>query len=142
MRKKSSFSGTCRSTNSIAWKRWLLWNKWILQWLKKKKNNLRLAKLRWSGSVNFYCMQTSLVMCMWFVFGDDWNDVLCWSRFAEHDFKRLLDRRLKRVWKTYSKEILFPVGSHVVAKAKSSKASEFKFPFPWRHFRFIIIFIF
>ena len=81
-------------------------------------------------------------MCMWFVFGDDWNDVLCWSRFAEHDFKRLLDRRLKRVWKTYSKEILFPVGSHVVAKAKSSKASEFKFPFPWCHFRFLTIFIF
>ena len=87
-------------------------------------------------------MQTSLVMCLWFVFGDDWNDVLCWSRFAEHDFKRLLDLWLKRVWKTYSGEILFPVGSHVVAKAKSSKASEFKFPFPWCRFRFIIIFIF
>ena len=31
----SSFSGTGRSTNSIAWKRWLLWNKWLLQWSKK-----------------------------------------------------------------------------------------------------------
>ena len=31
-----SFPGTGRSTNSIAWKRWLLWNKWMLQW-----------KLRW-----------------------------------------------------------------------------------------------
>ena len=34
----SSFLGTGRSTNSIAWKRWLLWNKWMLQW-----------KLRWWG---------------------------------------------------------------------------------------------
>ena len=33
-----SFPGTGRSTNSIAWKRWLLWNKWMLQW-----------KLRWWG---------------------------------------------------------------------------------------------
>ena len=35
----SNFPGTGRqSTNSIAWKRWLLWNKWMLQW-----------KLRWWG---------------------------------------------------------------------------------------------
>ena len=31
----SSFCGTGRSTNSLAWKRWLLWNKWTLQWSKK-----------------------------------------------------------------------------------------------------------
>ena len=33
----SSFSGTgrARSANSIAWKRWLLWNNWLLQWSKK-----------------------------------------------------------------------------------------------------------
>ena len=33
-----SFPGTGRSTNSIAWKRWLLWNRWMLHW-----------KLRWWG---------------------------------------------------------------------------------------------
>ena len=33
-----SFPGTGRSTNSVAWKRWLLWNRWMLQW-----------KLRWWG---------------------------------------------------------------------------------------------
>ena len=32
----SSFPGTGRSTNSIAWKRWLLWKKWLLQWSKKR----------------------------------------------------------------------------------------------------------
>ena len=34
----SSSPGTGRSTNSIAWNRWLLLNKWMLQW-----------KLRWWG---------------------------------------------------------------------------------------------
>ena len=32
----SNFSGTGRSTNSIAWKRWILWNNWLLQWSKKR----------------------------------------------------------------------------------------------------------
>ena len=32
----SSFPGTGRSTNSIAWKRWLLCKKWLLQWSKKR----------------------------------------------------------------------------------------------------------
>ena len=48
MRKIQSFSRTCRSTNSIPWKSRLFWNKWILQWLKKrkrKKNMVRLCKL-------------------------------------------------------------------------------------------------
>ena len=48
--------------------------------------------------------------------------------FAKNDLKRLLDWQLKKAWKTYSKEVLFSVGSHIVAKAKSSKESEFKFP--------------
>ena len=58
------------------------------------------------------------------------NDELCWSCFAKNDLKRFLDQQLKRAWKTYmyTKETLFPVGSHVVAKAKKSKGSEFKFP--------------
>ena len=34
----SSFSGTGWSKNFIAWKCWLFWNNWSLQWSKKKKN--------------------------------------------------------------------------------------------------------
>ena len=34
---------------------------------KKKK----LAKLRWPGFVDFYCMQIALMMSMRFIFGDD-----------------------------------------------------------------------
>ena len=38
LRRMSSFSGAGRSTNSVAWKRWLLWNKWLLQWSKKEQS--------------------------------------------------------------------------------------------------------
>ena len=38
--KFRAFSETCRSTNSIAWKRWLLWNKWTLLSGRKKNKNL------------------------------------------------------------------------------------------------------
>ena len=34
--KFGAFSETCRPTNSIAWKRWLLWNKWTLLSGRKK----------------------------------------------------------------------------------------------------------
>ena len=46
----SSFSGTDRSTNSIAWKRWLLWNKRTLQW-----------KRRWWGYNLVGCCKLSLL---------------------------------------------------------------------------------
>ena len=71
-----SFSGTGRSPNSIAWKRWLLWNKWTLQWSKKIRRTL-ISKTSMVSVVNFHCMQMSLVMSIWFIFGDDWNGVPC-----------------------------------------------------------------
>ena len=37
--------------------------------------------MRWSGAVNFHRMQMSLLMSVWFIFGDDWNDVPCKSLF-------------------------------------------------------------
>ena len=44
---------------------------------KKKKT------IRWWSYVNFHLMQFCLVMIMRFIFGDDWNNTPCWSRFAE-----------------------------------------------------------
>ena len=38
---------------------------------KKNKNLNLIAKLRWSGVVNFHCMQMSLVISMRFIFGDN-----------------------------------------------------------------------
>ena len=35
----------------------------------------------WSSVVNFHCMQMSLVMSVWLIFGDDLNDAPCSSRF-------------------------------------------------------------
>ena len=35
----------------------------------------------WSSVVNFHCMQMSLVMGVWLIFGDDLNDALCSSCF-------------------------------------------------------------
>ena len=44
----SSFSGTGWSKNSMAWKRWLFWNNWSLQWSKKKNNlNEQNFKVYW-----------------------------------------------------------------------------------------------
>ena len=31
---------------------------------------------------DFHCLQMSLVMSIRFIFGDDWNDALSWSRFG------------------------------------------------------------
>ena len=43
----------------------------------KKKEESYLAKLRWSGVVNFHFMQMASVMRIRFIFGNDWNDVPC-----------------------------------------------------------------
>ena len=43
----------------------------------QKKEESWLAKANWTGVVNFYCMQKSLMMSMRFIFGDEWNDVPC-----------------------------------------------------------------
>ena len=41
-----------RSTNSIAWKRWLLRNKWLLQWLKKRQSlSAKLCGLYWKTRI-------------------------------------------------------------------------------------------
>ena len=50
-------------------------------WVVGKKKESELAKLRWSGVVNFHCMQMSLGMNKRFIFGDDWKDVPCKSLF-------------------------------------------------------------
>ena len=52
----------------------------ITEWSNKNKN-IFLAKLRWSGVVNFHCLQMDLVMSVLFIFGDDRTDVPCKSLF-------------------------------------------------------------
>ena len=31
---------------------------------------------------DFHCMEMSLVMSMWFIWGDDWNNAQCLSRLS------------------------------------------------------------
>ena len=50
----SSFSGTGRSTNSVG-----------------SLESVDGEAINWSGVENFHCMKMSLVMSMWFIFGDD-----------------------------------------------------------------------
>ena len=55
------------------------------EWSEKKKKEEEesyVAKLRWSGVVNFHFMQIAPVMRIRFIFGDDWNDVPCKQLFG------------------------------------------------------------
>ena len=53
----------------------------------EKKNNLNEQNFdgedNWSVVISFHCMQVSLLMSMRFIFGDDWNDAKCSSRFLD-----------------------------------------------------------
>ena len=46
------------------------------------KKNHNQQWLKWSGVVNFNCMQMSLMKSMQFILGNDWSDAPCSSRFA------------------------------------------------------------
>ena len=52
---------------------------------RKKEKNLNVqnfgGEANWSGVVNCYCMQISLVASIWFIFGDDWDITFPWISF-------------------------------------------------------------
>ena len=49
--------------------------------MSKTLNNGADGEANWPGVVNFHCMQMSLVLSAWFIFGDDRNVVSCSSNF-------------------------------------------------------------
>ena len=56
---------------------------WVVRKKKKKEEEESyVAKLRWSGVVNFHFMQIAPVMRIRFIVGDDWNDVPCKQLFG------------------------------------------------------------
>ena len=87
---EESFSRKGWSMNSVAWKNWLLWKKGILylsgRKKKKRKKNLKEqnfdGEANCSGVVSCHRILMSLVMSMWFIFRNDWNDVPCSSCFC------------------------------------------------------------
>ena len=48
---------------------------------KTSNNGADGDQANWSGVVNVHCMQMSLLLCVHFIFVDDWNDVPRSSRF-------------------------------------------------------------
>ena len=63
----ASFSGTCRSTNSIG----SLESVDNFGTSECFSENFDGEAINWSGVENFHCMKMSLVMSMRFIFGDD-----------------------------------------------------------------------
>ena len=57
------------------------WKKEESLWAKLQQSFNGEATCNWLGVINFHCMQMILMMSMRF-FGDDWNDMLCSSRFC------------------------------------------------------------
>ena len=57
---------------------------------------------------NFHWMQTSLVMSMRFIFGDDWNDALSWSRFGclHRVQRRCVCLKIKTRWKPLKRWVI------------------------------------
>ena len=45
--------------------------------MSKTSINSADSEANWSGVVNFHCMQMTLVLSVWFIFGDVRNDVPC-----------------------------------------------------------------
>ena len=80
--KDVEFSGKGRSTNFIARKRWLLWNKWVLQWSRKRRIFTSKPSMVRRWKLSLYAMSMSLVMVMRFISGYDWNDKPYSSRFC------------------------------------------------------------
>ena len=57
------------------------WSRKTRMLMSKTSINGADSEANWSGVVNFHCMQMSLVLSMWFIFGDDRNVVPCSSCF-------------------------------------------------------------
>ena len=59
----------------------------VITSMVEKKNNHNEQNFdgedNWSVVISFHCMQESLLMSMRLIFGDDWNDAKCSSRFLD-----------------------------------------------------------
>ena len=107
-----AFSETGRSTNSIAWKRLLLWNNWLSYFSGRKQEQSFEQNLdgetNWSGIVNFHCMQKSLVMSMrlyYFRRWLKWRAIFIRFPWVSFIYTRSLINSETHRWKRYKKEI-------------------------------------
>ena len=119
-------SGTGRSTNSIAWKRWLLWNKWILHWKLWWESYKLVGRCKLSLYENESCDEHAFYFWRWLKWGAMFITFLLSSNDL-YSYKRILWRkysvtilnllnilkntrlRIKREVKSFSEEILLRV---------------------------------
>ena len=116
----SSFPGTGRSTNSIAWKRWLLWNKWILHWKLRWRGYKLIGRYKLSWYENESCGELAIYFWQWLkrramfiTFLLSSNDLYLYTRIFWRKYSLNI---LKNTWpsikwevKPFSEEILLRV---------------------------------
>ena len=93
-----SFPGTGRSTNSIAWKRWLLWNKWMLHWKLRWRSHKLVGRCKLSLYENESCDEHAVYFWRWL----KWRAMFITFLLSSNDlysYKRIL-------WRKYSLTIL------------------------------------
>ena len=92
------FSGTGRSTNSIAWKRWLLWNKWMLHWKLRWRSHKLVGRCKLSLYENESCDEHAVYFWRWL----KWRAMFITFLLSSNDlylYKRIF-------WRKYSLNIL------------------------------------
>ena len=119
-------SGTGRSTNSVAWKRWLLWNKWILHWKLWWKSYKLVGRCKLSLYENESCDEHAVYFWRWLkwhamfiMFLLSSNDLylytrIFWRKYSLNilNFSNILKNTrpsIKREVKPFSEEILLRV---------------------------------
>ena len=94
----SNFPGTGRSTNSIAWKRWLLWNKWMLHWKLRWRSHKLVGRCKLSLYENESCDEHAVYFWRWL----KWRAMFITLLLSSNDlylYKRIF-------WRKYSLNIL------------------------------------
>ena len=94
----SSFPGTGRSTNSIAWNRWLLLNKWMLQWKLRWWGYKLVGRCKLSWYENESCDEHAAYFWRWL----KWGAMLITFSLSSNDL--YFDTRI--FWRKYSLNIL------------------------------------
>ena len=116
----SSFPGTGLFTNSIAWKRWLLWNKWILHWKIRWWGYKLVGRCKRSLYENESCDEHAVYFWRWLkwramfiTFLLSSNDLYLYTRifWRKYSLNILKNTRpsIKREVKPFSEEILLRV---------------------------------
>ena len=94
----SNFPGTGRSTNSVTWKRWLLWNNWMLYGKLRWRSYTLVGRCKLSLYENESCDEHAVYFWRWL----KWRAMFITFLLSSNDlylYKRIF-------WRKYSLNIL------------------------------------